>query len=196
MGAAVVSAAQAGASALAGMGQQAEAVAGKIGLIKREASGLSGMWDENGNLTGGGNGGGGTYRAMDTGEFALMARAESLGGLELRKEMERELAEIGKRAAPGGVGLAGANPRYAEMVNDIIVKRLDQIQIEQERASGRYETNKPRIVDQQPREQVTTYRVQVSTGAGRSTTINTASKQDAEAVIDLFRQIENDSMRA
>lgn len=196
MGAAVVSAAQAGASALAGMGQQAEAVAGKIGLIKREASGLSGMWDENGNLTGGGNGGGGTYRLMDTGEFALMARAESLGGLELRKEMERELVEIGKRAAPGGVGLAGANPRYAEMVNDIIVKRLDQIQIEQERASGRYETNKPRIVDQQPREQVTTYRVQVSTGAGRSTTINTASKQDAEAVIDLFRQIENDSMRA
>lgn len=195
MGAAVVSAAQAGASALAGMGQQAEAVAGKIGLIKREASGLSGVWDENGNLTTGGKGGGGNYRLMDSGEFALMARAEQLGGLALRKSFEEKLNRIQRSVGAGGVGLAGIGPEYNKRVRDLI-EQLDSIQMNQERASGRYETNKPRIVDQQPREQVTTYRVQVSTGIGRSTTINTASKQDADAVIDLFRQIENDSMRA
>lgn len=197
MGAAVVSAAQAGSSSLAGMGQQAEAVADKIGLIKRAADGLSGVWDENGNLTGGSGGkGGGNFKLMDSGEFALMARAESLGGLALRKEMEHELARIGQRSSPGGVGLAGANPRYAELVNNIIVKRLDEIQLAQEQASGRFETNKPRVVDQQPREQVTTYRVQIGTGAGRTQTINTASRADADALTELLRQLEADMSRS
>lgn len=196
MGAAVVSAAQAGASAMAGMAQQAEVVADKIGIIKREASGLSGVWDENGNLTGGGGGkGGGNMKLMDSGEFALMARAEQLGGLALRKHFEEQLKRIQRTFGRGGVGLAGINAKYNERVRDLI-GQLDAIQIEKERVSGTYEANKPRIVDQQPREQVTTYRVQVSTGIGRSTTINTASKQDAEAVIGLLRQIENDSMRA
>lgn len=196
MGAAVVSAAQAGASSLAGLAQQAEEVAETIGLIQRAASGLSGVWDENGNLAGGGKGGGGTYRLMDSGEYGLMARAESLGGLALRKEMEAQLKSIAKSVSPGGVGLAGSNPRYAELVNDLIVKRLDDIQIQQERASGRYESNKPRIVDQQPREQITTYRVQIGTGAGRTQTINTASRADADALTELLRQLEADMSRS
>ena len=140
-------------------------------------------------------GGSSTYRLMDSGEYALIARAEQLGGLALRKQFEEQLRRIQRSAGAGGVGLAGIDPEYNKRVRKLI-EQLDLIQLEKEAASGAYEANKPRIVDQQPREQVTTYRVQVSTGAGRSTTINTASKQDAEAVIGLFRQIENDSMRA
>lgn len=133
---------------------------------------------------------------MSSGEYEILVRAESLGGLALRKEMEQALERIGKRSSPGGVGLAGANPRYAQMVNDIIVKRLDEIQLEQERASGRYESNKPRIVEQQPREQVITHRVAVGLGAGRTASINTASAQDATALVNLLRQLESDALRS
>jgi len=137
-----------------------------------------------------------SYRLMSSGEYEILVRAESLGGLALRKEMEQALERIGKRSSPGGVGLAGANPRYAQMVNDIIVKRLDEIQLEQERASGRYESNKPRIVEQQPREQVITHRVAVGLGAGRTASINTASAQDATALVNLLRQLESDALRS
>jgi hypothetical protein len=132
---------------------------------------------------------------MDSGEFALMARAEALGGLEMRKQFEEELRGIQRRSGAGGVGLAGIDPRYNEQVIKLR-DRLDQIQIEQERASGRYAANAPQVTGSTPREQVTTYRVQVGTGAGRNTAINTASQQDADALVRLLQQLEADAMRS
>jgi TP901 family phage tail tape measure protein len=136
-----------------------------------------------------------SYRLMSSGEYELLARAEQLGGLALRKKYKADLKSIGKAAAPGGVGLAGINPRYMEAVRKLS-DRLDAVQIKQERDSGRYETNKPRVVDQQPREQVTTYRVQIGTGSGRTQQINTASRQDADALVELLRQLEADMSRS
>jgi hypothetical protein len=91
--------------------------------------------------------------------------------------------------------LAGINPRYAKEVRNLS-DRLDKLQMKQERDSGNYETNKPRVVDQQPREQVTTYRVQVGVGSGRTRQINTASRQDADALVELLRQLESDMSRS
>jgi len=70
------------------------------------------------------------------------------------------------------------------------------MQIEQERTSGRYQANAPRIVEQQPREQVITHRVSVGIGAGRTTTVNTASREDADALVNLLKQLESDALRA
>lgn len=195
MGAAVVSAAQAGASALAGMGQQAEAVAGKIGLIKREASGLSGVWDENGNLIpesadrsyAGGQGGritsyterGAYERAKSEGlddETALMLAAEFANTNRLF-----EFNEAIDRAVLAQARESAAMARAAESA-----------------AQTQAQHNQSTACTQPGRasEQVTTYRVQIGTGAGRSQTINTASKADAEALTALLQQLEADMSRS
>ena len=123
----------------------------------------------------------------------ILNRAERLGGLELRKQFEEEYSyrarKQGMRIASSG--LADYNA-YWQNVND----QLDQMQIEQERSSGRYQSNAPRIVEQQPREQVVTHRVSVGIGAGRTQTINTASQQDATALVNLLKQLESDALRA
>lgn len=125
--------------------------------------------------------------------LGILNRAEQLGGLEMRKQFEDEFQRRAKRQGMRVASFGGADyAKYWQGVND----RLDAMQIEQERASGRYESNKPRIVDQQPREQITTYRVQIGTGAGRTQTINTASKADADALTALLQQLEADMSRA
>lgn len=125
--------------------------------------------------------------------LAILNRAEQLGGLAMRKQFEDEFQRRAKRQGMRVASFGGADyAKYWQGVND----RLDAMQIAQERASGRYESNKPRIVDQQPREQITTYRVQIGTGAGRTQTINTASKADADALTALLQQLEADMSRA
>lgn len=125
--------------------------------------------------------------------LGILNRAEQLGGLAMRKQFEDEFQRRAKRQGMRVASFGGADyAKYWQGVND----RLDAMQIEQERASGRYESNKPRIVDQQPREQITTYRVQIGTGAGRTQTINTASKADADALTALLQQLEADMSRA
>ncbi len=141
------------------------------------------------------SGGPKNYKLMDSGEYALLARAEQLGGLALRKEIEAELIRFGKRAGMGGVKLAGIDPSYNTNVQSLAA-RLDQIQIEKEAATGKYEADKPRITDSETRESVVTHRVSVGIGTGRTATVNTASKQDAEALINLLKQLESDARRA
>lgn len=123
----------------------------------------------------------------------ILNRAEQLGGLELRKQFEEQYSnrarKQGMRVASFGMG---DYAEYWQNVND----QLDQMQIEQERTSGRYQSNAPRIVEQQPREQVITHRVSVGIGAGRTTTINTASREDAAALVNLLKQLESDALRA
>lgn len=125
--------------------------------------------------------------------LAILNRAEQLGGLELRKQFEEQYSnrarKQGMRVASFGMG---DYAEYWQNVND----QLDQMQIEQERTSGRYQSNAPRIVEQQPREQVITHRVSVGIGAGRTTTINTASREDAAALVNLIKQLESDALRA
>ena len=125
--------------------------------------------------------------------LAILNRAEQLGGLELRKQFEEQYSSRARRQGMRVASFGMADyAEYWQNVND----QLDQMQIEQERTSGRYQSNAPRIVDQQPREQITTYRVQVGINAGRTQTINTASKADADALTALLRQLEADMSRA
>lgn len=141
---------------------------------------------------------GGSSRAKNlTGNFdsaalGILNRAESLGGLGLRKEiLEEYQRQFKDQMRVSSFGLADYN-KFFQGVSD----RLDQMQIQQEQASGRFEANKPRITGTAEREQVTTYRVQIGTGAGRTTTINTASQADANALTELLRQLESDMSRA
>lgn len=125
--------------------------------------------------------------------LSILNRAEQLGGLELRKQFEEGYSnrarKQGMRVASFGMADYAA---YWQGVND----QLDALQMQQEGASGRYQSNAPRIVEQQPREQVITHRVSVGIGAGRTTSINTASAQDASALVSLLKQLEADAMRA
>lgn len=125
--------------------------------------------------------------------LSILNRAEQLGGLELRKQL---LDTYNQRAKRQGMRLASTGmadyAAYWQNANDM----LDRMQIEQEQSSGRYQSNAPRIVEQQPREQIITHRVSVGIGAGRTQTINTASQQDAAALVDLLRQLESDMSRA
>lgn len=196
MGRAVVSAAVSGAAAMQSLGAEAEEVAERIGMIERAATGLSDAMDGVSGAAAQASGRGGPARLMDSGEYALLGRAERLGGLALRKEIEDQLRQIGRATSPAGIGLAGISERYIQRVQDTVVARLDALQIEQESASNRYQSNEPRVTSRQPKEQVTTYRVEIGRGAGRSTAINAASQQDADALVELLRQLEADKSRA
>lgn len=155
-----------------------------VGLINSSTDELFDKWDSQRKDLGG---------PAESPVLGILNRAEQLGGLEMRKQFEDEFQRRAKRQGMRVASFGGADyAKYWQGVND----QLDAMQIEQERASGRYETNKPRIVDQQPREQITTYRVQIGTGAGRTQTINTASKADADALTALLQQLEADMSRA
>lgn len=125
--------------------------------------------------------------------LSILNRAEQLGGLALRKDLEARYAREGTsgQMSIASSGIARYN-NFWQGVSD----ELDQMQIAQEQSTGRNQANKPRIVEQQPREQVITHRVSVGIGAGRTQTINTASQQDADALVDLLRQLESDMSRA
>jgi len=191
-GQAIVRAMAAGESALEALGNKADEAAAKVANIQRQASGLKDVWDENGNLINGPqkqnyrNGGSAPV-------LGILNRAEQLGGLEYRKQLEDQAAQYFRRKGPrvASFGIADYND-YWQRISD----QLDAKQIQKERETGRPEATRPQVVDQQPREQVTTYRVQIGTGAGRTQTINTASRQDADALVALLRQLEADALRS
>lgn len=130
--------------------------------------------------------------AFEAPALQILSRAERLGGLDLRKQIEADYQnQFKNQMRVSSFGIADYN-KFFQGVSD----RLDQMQIEQEKASNRFEANAPQVVGQAPREQVTTYRVQIGTGAGRTTTINTASQADANALTELLRQLESDMSRS
>ncbi|APR05636.1 phage tail tape measure protein [Thauera chlorobenzoica] len=190
-GNAVVSSMGNAASATAQLGAQAEAAAAKYAVLGATIAGLPAP----GGTPPGGppppGGGSKTYKRMDNGQTALLDRAERLGGLALRKSIEAEWQQKGKSMSR----MAGLDPRYAKMLQDT-VERLDKLQMKQEHDSGRFNANDPRVTGSAPRETVTTFRVEIGTGAGRVAAINTASRADADALVDLLRKLENDMSRA
>lgn len=134
-----------------------------------------------------------TYNRMYGPWDRVFSRAEELGGMKLRKEMEQFFLNNGGKSPVAG--MAGVSERTWSALRRVS-SMLDDIQMQQEEASGRYQANKPKVVETSQREQVTTYRVQVGTGAGRTTTINTASQADANALTELLRQLESDMSRS
>jgi tape measure domain-containing protein len=125
--------------------------------------------------------------------LAILNRAEQLGGLALRKKYEEEYAQRSRRQGMRVASFGGAD--YAQYWQGV-ADALDKMQMQQEGSTGKYQANAPRVIEQQPREQVVTHRVAVGIGAGRSTTINTASAQDAAALVSLLRQLEADALRS
>lgn len=192
-GRAIVRAMSEGGAALDALGAKADAAAAKVGMIKRQADGLSGVWDADGNLIDRGKGGSATVKRMDNGQEAILSRAERLGGLSLRKEIEREWQRWADSRGPGG--MAGMDPKYAKLLQGTI-KKLDEIQIEQEQTSGKFAANQPRIASEVPATSSTTYRVEIGIGGGRSKTINTADQTSANALVDVLRQLEEAAARS
>lgn len=198
-GRAVVQSMNAAKGATASLGDTAEETAGKFALIgaaaedAADAAGGAAPKDKSGS-GGGGGGSGGSGRTSATRRFAetdvALARAESLGGLELRKEIEE-----GWKRAFHNQPVDMTSERYKRVMSDT-AKRLDALQIEQERASGRYATNAPQVAGTAPTQSTQVYRVEIGTGAGQKRAINTASQADAAALVDILRQLENDMSRA
>lgn len=165
-GKAIVSAMGDGVQALDALGNKAEETAAKVGLIKRQADGLKGVWDENGNL------------------IDKDSAPRTSGGVLVRAGWEDWPQNELLRAAGGSMG-----KHLVEGANAELARRNGGGSSLQGGRVGGYDAP-------QPREQITTYRVQIGTGAGRSQTINTASKADAEALTALLRQLEADMSRA
>lgn len=171
-GRAIVRAMDEGVQALDALGQKAEETAGKVGLIKRQADGLKDVWDENGNL------------------IDKTSAPRTSGGVQVRAGWEDWSDNELRLAAGGNMGkhlIEGAKGELARR-SGAGSDTASSNSLQGARAGG-YDAP-------QPREQVTTYRVQVGTGAGRTQTINTASQQDADALVDLLRQLESDMSRA
>ncbi len=171
-GRAIVRAMGEGVHALDALGKKAEETAAKVGLIKRQADGLTGVWDENGNL------------------IDKESSSASSSSVLVRSGWEDWPNDELSRAAAGRLGshlVAGAKA-------------------EQERRKGTRSTNDSSNSLQStraggydappPREQITTHRVQISIGGDRSQSITTASRQDADALVDLFRKLEDDMSRS
>lgn len=125
--------------------------------------------------------------------LSILNRAEQLGGLEMRKQFEEEYLRRAKRQGMRVASFGGAD--YADYWNKVS-SDLDRLQIEKERTTGRYESNAPRVVERQPREQVVTHRVEIGHGPGARTTINTASQQDADALLGLIKRLQDDATRS
>lgn len=173
-GHAIVRAMDEGVQALDALGRKAEETAGKVGLIKREAAGLKDVWDENGNLID-------KESAARTGE-----RVQVRGGWEDWSENDL------RRAVGGNMGkhlVEGAKAELSRRRGSSSGSDTVNSGSLQGARAGSYEP-------QQPREQITTYRVQIGTGAGRTQTINTASRADADALTSLLRQLESDMSRS
>lgn len=167
-GKAIVSAMGDGVQALDALGNKAEETAAKVGLIKRQADGLKGVWDENGNL------------------IDKDSAPRTSGGVLVRAGWEDWSWDELFRAAGGSMGTHLVEGARAEMSRRESGGSGNSLQ--GRRAGG---DDAP-----QPREQITTYRVQVGIGTGRTQTINTASKADADALTALLRQLESDMSRA
>ncbi|NUQ48527.1 MAG: hypothetical protein HUU27_01205 [Phycisphaerae bacterium] len=171
-GRAIVRAMDEGVQALHALGQKAEETAGKVGLIKRQAAGLKDVWDENGNL------------------IDKTSAPRTSGGVQVRAGWEDWSDNELRLAAGGNMGkhlIEGAKGELARR-SGAGSDAASSNSLQGARAGG-YEAP-------QPREQITTYRVSVGIGAGRSTTINTASAQDANALVALLRQLESDALRS
>ena len=164
-GAAIVSAMNAGAEATAALSKAADEAANKISEIKRAASGLKGVWDDEGSLIEGSTSPGGRSAA---------------GHSSWEDWTSAELFELQKRP-------------YDDPVRRGYREWLER---KQEDDARKKNEGKDAASALPSREQVTTYRVQVGINAGRTQTINTASKADADALTALLRQLEADMSRA
>lgn len=192
-GRAIVQSMTEAAQATGGLGSAAEEAAAKFGLIADAAdSAAAAAGAATSAAAGGGRGGGrsSSWQKMDNGQTAILDRAERLGGLQLRKQIEAEWDRWGK-SRDAGVGLAGVPNAYWQMLQGT-VSQLDALQMQQEQASGKFEANSPQARDTG----TNVVRVEIGTGAGRTTSINTASRGDADALVDLLRRLEEDKARA
>lgn len=194
-GRAIVRAMDEGVQALDALGQKAEETAGKVGLIKRQADGLKGVWDENGNLIpesadrsyAGGRGGSITgYTERGAYERAKSEGLDDETALKLAAEFANtnrlfEFNEAIDRAVLAQAKESAAMARAAESAAQTQAQHNQSTAYTQPGRAG---------------EQVTTYRVQIGTGTGRTQTINTASRADAEALTALLQQLEADMSRA
>lgn len=193
-GKAIVTAMNAGVGATEALGDAAEDAATKFAILGQTIESLPpppGTPPGTPPAPGGGSGPKSYNKVSFFGVEQMLARAENLGGLKLRKELE---AEIDARSRVSAGTYSGFD-RYAEIVRDL-EKRLDDMQIAQETASGKYESNKPQITSTSQRDATTVYRVEIGTGAGRTTGINTADRGSADALVDLLRQLEADMARS
>lgn len=131
--------------------------------------------------------------SFDAPALQILNRAERIGGLEMRQQIMEDYKRVFPKGAMrmASAGLADYN-KFFQSVND----NLDALQVQQEKASGKFASNAPQVVGTTPREQVTTYRVQIGIGAGRTATINTASQTDADALVGLLQQLERDAARS
>lgn len=105
----------------------------KAAVQKYGANRLVGLMQKVQHFANGGSvGGGGSFSAMDNGNGALLARAESLGGLALRN---RIIKEWEKRSALFSGTTQGSVRDYGKMLEDTAAA-LDRLQIEIERKKG------------------------------------------------------------
>ncbi|KAI5912316.1 phage tail tape measure protein [Azoarcus sp. PA01] len=182
-----------GANALDHLRQKAEEVASKIGMIKREASGLKGVWDENGNLIDPPSGGGSDGKSYSSPFLALYARAEQIGGLTFRKEIEQLYLELGRSMERKTV--SGAD--WVSKVLGRMTEAVDAEQMRKERQGSSYGPAPQRaaVAPAAAPETVTRYEVSVNVGNTRRT-INTAGAADAQALVSMLQQLEQDMARS
>lgn len=190
-GRAIVSAMQSGAQSTAALGAEAAQTAAEVREIGNAAADAADALDGMNKAGAAGSQGKSYNKVSFMGVEQMLDRAESLGGLKFRKELE---AEIDARSRVSAGSINGWN-RYGDIINDIS-KRLDALQIEKEADSGKYETNRPRITGSSQRENTTVHRVEIGIGAGRKVGINTADRNSADALVELLRQLEADMARA
>ncbi len=132
---------------LAGAAHEAAAAIG--GIKKPDFEGVGGLWDKDGNLIKG-TGGGGTFKKMDNGQTALLERAERVGGLRLRRQLEEEMKTYAERAPK--LGMAGGGNqlvRYGEFL-ERLKKKVDDIQIRNERGDEKTTGPAPRPNQRRP----------------------------------------------
>lgn len=194
-GKAVVSAMGQATVATAQLGDQAEETAAKFGMIgaaaEEAAQAVAGV--EGANSSGRR---GSTFTKMDMGQSAIFARAEQIGGLELRRQIEASAQELSRRNR----NLMSTNSVLDALKEwmDGWEQKLDELQITQEKAGARFSSAEPTrgTVRPAPRpETITRYEVSVSVGQSRRT-INVASDGDARSLLDALRELESAAMRA
>ncbi len=192
-GKAIVRAGDEGAASLNRLGEKADETSAKIGEIKRTADGLSGVWDENGNLIpdktertyGGGSGGSGggitSYTERGAYEKAKSEGLDDATALKLARQFADSNRLIEFQAAIDAAVLEAARRAAAEASKP--------------KSTDSTSTSAPSATTPAQNTGVT-YNVRVSIGDGSPTTIRTASQSDAEALSGLFQQLESARLRS
>lgn len=172
MGKAVVAAADAGAAAMARLKTEAEEVADRVGVIRREYEGLKGVWDADGNLIRQSN-----ERAGGRGSAGGSANIYSTWA-------QWDDASL-RRAVAGQFGAAVAEAAMEEL------KRRSN----GGSSSPSLQGARPQSTGAAPRDSSTSHSVSITIGS-RAQTINAATRQDADALVNLLRQLEDAAMRS